>query len=58
MWPFTLKLDAHDHNYLSFNENGQSPISIVADVKKEIDILDYHSFGCPVFVLDEKKSLD
>ena len=38
-----------------FNEHGQSPTSIVVGVEEETDILDYYSFGCPLFVLDEKK---
>ena len=54
LWPFGLKLAMDTHNHLFFNEQGQSPISIVAGVEEEIQILDYHPFGCPVFVLDEK----
>ena len=42
------------HHFLSFNDQGQSPISIAPGVEEEIEIIEYHSFGCLVLMLDEK----
>ena len=53
LWPFALLADAKRHNELSLNENGKSPLELFSGIEDEITCKDFHTCGCPVFVLHE-----
>ena len=53
-WPFALKLAAERLNYFTENADGLSPQEVLSGCKAETDIRDFHTFGCPVFVLDHR----
>ena len=52
-WPFPLHLvvDTHNNSPLA---NGLCPIELFTNVKRRTNIKDYHTFGCPVYVLDAR----
>ena len=52
LWPFALKTACERLNELSINENGETPISRLAGAAGLIVKQIYHTFGCPVFILD------
>jgi hypothetical protein len=52
MWPFALKMAVDVHNATP-GRSGLSPEEIFTRQKSRQDrLMDYHTFGCPVFVLD------
>ena len=53
LWPFALLADTKRHNELSLDENGKSPLEKFSNTTDEITCNDFHTWGCPVFVLDE-----
>ena len=54
LWPFALKMAAERLNNFTENAEGLSPQEVLSGCKNEIDIRDFHTFGCPVFVLDHR----
>ena len=54
LWPFALKIATERLNYFSENKDGLSPQEVLAGVRTTIDIRDFHTFGCPTFVLDHR----
>ena len=54
LWPYALKAAMHQHNHLNLNSNGKSPIEVLSGTEEEIDVKDYYTWGCPVFVLDSR----
>jgi hypothetical protein len=54
LWPFALKMDVDIHNATP-GKSGLSPEEIFTKQKARQDrLVDFHPFGCPVFVLDPK----
>ena len=53
LWSFALLADTKRHNELSLDENGKSPLEKFSSTTDEITCNDFHTWGCPVFVLDE-----
>jgi hypothetical protein len=54
LWPFALKMAANIHNGTP-GQSGLSPEEIFTRQKAQPDrLLDLHTFGYPVFVLDPK----
>ncbi len=52
-WPFAFKVAAEQHNCLSLNKGGQTPISILQHVpSKTVSVKSFHTLCCPVYVLD------
>jgi hypothetical protein len=52
LWPYALKMAADIHNATP-GPSGLSPEEIFSRQKARPDcLLDFHTFGCPVFVLD------
>jgi len=52
LWPFALRMAADMHNATP-GPSGLSPEEIFTRQKGRPDqLLDFHTFGCPVFVLD------
>ena len=54
LWPYALSADTKRDNELSLNELGKSPLEIFADTEAEIHCEDFHTWGCPVFILAEE----
>ena len=52
LWPYALLSAIERHNHLSLDKNGRSPMEKFSSTHGEIDITDFHTWGCPVFVLD------
>ena len=50
-WPFPLRLVVDTHNNTPL-PNGLCPIELFANVKHCTCVKDYHTFGCPAYVLD------
>jgi hypothetical protein len=54
MWPFALKLAVDVHNATP-GPSGLSPEEIFSRQKaKQNRLMDFHTFGCPVFVLEPR----
>ena len=52
LWPYALLSAIERHSQLSLDKNGRSPMEKISSTHGEIDITDFHTWGCPVFVLD------
>ena len=52
-WPFPLRLVVDTHNNTPL-PNGLCPIELFANVKRRTCVKDYHTFGCPAYVLDSR----
>ena len=53
LWPYALKLAADLHN-VTPGSSGLSPAEISAGAKDKNRLKDFHTFGCPVFVLEAR----
>ena len=42
------------HNVLNLNEDGKSPQEMLSGFNGDIDVKHFHTWGCPVFVLDHQ----
>ncbi|KAL7461231.1 hypothetical protein ACHAXS_001651, partial [Conticribra weissflogii] len=58
LWPQALKAAETRLNYLTLNAEGRSPISRFALVESQVFIRDFHTWGCPAFVLDGRLQSD
>ena len=54
LWPYALKSVVEHHNRLSLDANGKSPLEKFASTSDEIQPTDFHTWGCPVFILDSE----
>eukprot|EP00957_Ditylum_brightwellii_P114982 8769693-Ditylum_brightwellii.AAC.1 len=52
IWPFCYKCAEDHHNLLALNSDGLSPVEVLLGHKEELVATDFHTWGCPVFVLD------
>eukprot|EP00957_Ditylum_brightwellii_P084803 6447834-Ditylum_brightwellii.AAC.2 len=52
LWPFAYKPQDESHNHLELNTDGLSPIEVLLGHKEEIAAEDFHTWGCPIYVLD------
>jgi len=50
-WPFALKMAADVHNATP-TDSGLSPEEIFTGKKSQNKLEDFHTFGCPIFVLE------
>ena len=51
LWPFALQSVVDRHNRLSLDDKGRSPLEKFARTDEEIRPEEFHTWGCPVFVL-------
>jgi hypothetical protein len=51
LWPFALKLAVDIHNKTP-GPSDMTPEEIFTGIKQRNKFLDFHPFGCPIFVLD------
>ena len=52
LWPYALLSVVERHNKLSVDKNGKTPMKKFSLTHGEIQPTDFHTWGCPVFVLD------
>ena len=52
LWPFAVQCTVNRHNRLSLNEDGLSPLERFSRTTDDITPTDFHTWGCPIFVLD------
>jgi hypothetical protein len=52
LWPMALKAAEERLNILSLDMDGQTPLSKWSGDDCQIFVKDFHTWGCPVFVLD------
>ncbi len=51
LWPYALRLAVDLHNHTP-GVSGLTPEEIFTGIKHRNRLADFHSFGCPIFVLD------
>lgn len=54
LWPFALQYVVKVHNMFNFDVDGQSPYTKFTGAHTLPERVDFHPFGCPVFVLEAK----
>ena len=54
LWPFSCKKYERRYNDLSLDKSGLSPLQTNLNVYEPFKIRDYHTFGCPVYILNGK----
>ena len=54
LWPFAWKDFERRYNVLHLDKDGRSPLNRFTGSDARPNMRDFHPFGCPVFVLDEK----
>ena len=52
LWPYALLSVVERHNRLSLDKDGKSPMEKFSSTHEDIHPTDFHTWGCPVFVLD------
>ena len=50
--PFALQSVVERHNRLSLDADGKSPLEKFCSITEEIRPTDFHTWGCPVYILD------
>ena len=54
LWPFALKQAEFNLNNLRLGKSGKSRAENFSDMHNKINIRHYHTFGCPVYVLNAR----
>ena len=54
LWTFAIKASEDHRNHFHVDENGKAPIHKWSNVDYDIDVSSWHTFGCPVYVLENK----
>ena len=54
LWPYALLCAIERHNKLSLDKHGKSPMEKYSSTHDDIQPTDFHTWGCPVFVLDKE----
>ena len=52
LWPIALKAASDRMNTLSINDSLESPLSRISGAAQDIDVSTFHTWGCPVYVLE------
>ena len=52
LWPFAVSTAINLENELSLDANGRSPLQRLTATDSPIKLRDYHTWGCPVYVLE------
>ena len=53
LWPYAWKAFEQIHNELTFNKDGKSPIQIFTDTDYKTALSQYHTWGCPTYILKD-----
>ena len=54
LWPFTVSKAIRLENELSMDANGKTPLQRLTASDVPINLRDYHTWGCPVYVLESR----
>ena len=54
LWPFSWKDYERRYNDLHLDKDGLSPLQKYSKIYQPFRIRDYHTFGCPEYILDGK----
>ena len=54
LWPFALKMACDNYNNFHLNNDGKSPIERLTGCSHSFQFQDFHTWGCPVYVLDSR----
>ena len=52
LWPYAMQSIIERHNRLSLDSNARSPLEKFSNTTDDIDPTDFHTWGCPVYILD------
>jgi len=52
LWPYAVRTAAYIHNHIPCDEQGRSRIELFGGTAVMTNLNHFHTFGCPVFVLD------
>ena len=52
LWQYALQAIIKRHNRLSLNADGLSPLERFSGIIDDNMPTEFHTFGCPVFILD------
>ena len=52
LWPLALKTASDRMNILSINDSLESPLSKISEAENNINVNNFHTWGCPVYVLE------
>ena len=58
LWPFALLAYIERRNNLQLDSNNQTPLQKICKLGKKLDITKFHTWGCPVFVLESQIQTD
>ena len=54
LWPFVFKYAELQYNNLSVDEYGLSPAEKFGDTPVKIELQNFHTWGCPCYMLDSR----
>ena len=54
IWPFDLRKAVDFHNNTNANEDSKSPQELLSGFNGKTDVKQFHTWGCPFFVLDRR----
>jgi hypothetical protein len=54
LWPYALSLAADIRNATSNRPDGRPPLNLLSSTTPTPLLKDFHTFGCPVYVLDKR----
>ena len=54
LWTYSLRYAAHVRNNVPMNNKTKSPLELLTNSETAVNLRHFHSFGCPVFVLNNK----
>ena len=52
LWPYAAQCLVERHNRLSLDEHAKSPLEKWSGIEDNITPSDFHTWGCPVYILD------
>ena len=55
LWPFAYKYVELFYNHLSLVKDGLSPAEKFSDAQVKVELKDFHTWGCPCYVLDSRE---
>eukprot|EP00957_Ditylum_brightwellii_P189210 14402210-Ditylum_brightwellii.AAC.1 len=58
LWSFAYREVKERHNKLDPNTNGMSPLEQLLEPEEVLMASDFHTWGCPVFVLNSRSQND
>ena len=54
LWPHALMLATDIRNATSNRNDGRPPLSLLTQTEQTPQLKDFHTFGCPVYILDKR----